>query len=178
MSKYPIIALSMLMLLLRSTAEAQPVSNSFRPDPDQALLNGLVLPGSGQVYNREAWKAPLVWGLFVVLGAYADEQHRQYVYATRSLEYINDSNPETVNPIFGRSASNLEQQSERFRRERDYAFILIGVTYILQALEAHVSAHLFDFDDDDVLSYRSKLSYAPTPVGTIFSWSLSLPLKS
>ena len=172
------IIVCLLLLAPQLPAQTLPAPKDFTPDPDRALLTALILPGSGQIYNREAWKAPIVWGMFMILGFYADEQHRQYSYTTQALHYLRDSNPETTNPLPRLSSSNLEQRSEGFRRERDYAFILISITYILQAIEAHVSAHLLDFDDDEALSYRSRLFYEPTPLGMIFNLSLSISLRS
>ena len=181
MKKY--LFLSLLYLTSFCLSEAQPLAQDtaqvFVPHPDKALLISLILPGIGQAYNRETWKIPIIWALFIGLGYYAEEKHRQYVYSSRSLLYVVDKSPSTQNRFPRLSQTDLEYREENFRRDRDYAFILIGLSYFLQAIEAHVSAHLLNFDSDPSLSYLPKPIQTQTPQGRAFglSFFFSVPLS-
>ena len=125
-------------------------------DPDQALLIGLALPGSGQVYNGEAWKLPPILGTAITLAYLMHMEHKLYIYTKTAFEFISDDNEDTTNPFPTRSRESLEGNMNRYRRNRDFYIILSGVTYFLQAAEAYVGAHLLKFDINKRLTPSDK----------------------
>jgi|GEM_PF-5933273 len=50
------------------------------PDPDVALRRSLILPGWGQVYNRRAWKVPIIYAGFGGAAYLFIDSQRQYRY--------------------------------------------------------------------------------------------------
>ena len=125
-------------------------------DPDQALLIGLALPGSGQVYNGESWKLPAVLGTAITLAYLVNMEHKLYIYTKTAFEFVSDENEDTVNPFPTRSRESLEGNMNRYRRNRDFYIILSGVAYFLQAAEAYVGAHLLRFNINKALTPSSK----------------------
>ena len=125
-------------------------------DPNQALLIGLALPGSGQIYNGEAWKLPPILGTAITLAYFMHMEHKLYIYAKTAFEFISDDNEETVNPFPTRSRESLEGNMNRYRRNRDFYIILSGVMYFLQATEAYVGAHLLKFDIQKTLTHSDQ----------------------
>lgn len=136
--------------------EATPISSyAKRYDPRKALLYAAVFPGSGQVYNKKYWKVPIVYGGFfggIYLVSFYQEQHVQY--RKELFELLND--PTATNPE-GLSEDQLRSLVDKARRERDYFLVLTGLWYILQMVDAHVDAHLKEFD----LNPKLKVSLEP-----------------
>jgi len=115
-------------------------SYATRYDPRKALLYAAVVPGLGQIYNKKYWKLPLVYGGFIFFASYIDIYQTGYTkYKAQLFDVLNGGqNPYTQD--------QLRTVVDRYRRERDYMIILMGGMYILQIIDAHVDAHLKEFD--------------------------------
>lgn len=118
---------------------------SKRFNPRKASLYSAILPGLGQAYNKKYWKVPIVYGGFFALGYTVDFYHENYTRFRQNLFAQIDDNPETINTT-GFTEQQLRRLIDRSRRERDFYMILTGVLYLLQIAEAHINAHLKEFD--------------------------------
>ena len=136
--------------------QTTPISSyAKRFDPRKALLYAAVLPGSGQVYNKKYWKLPIVYGGFfggIYLVSFYQEQHVRF--RKNLFELLDD--PTATNPN-GFTQDQLRSLVDKARRERDYFLVLTGLWYILQMVDAHVDAHLKEFD----LNPKLKVSLEP-----------------
>jgi Family of unknown function (DUF5683) len=130
------------------------VSYSDRFNPRKALLYAAVLPGGGQVYTKKYWKVPLVYGGFGFLVYAVKVSQDQYVlYKTDLFSVLNSppspttttTTPTATSPL-GLSVTQLRSIVDQTRRQRDYYLILSFFWYILQMVDAHVDAHLKEFD--------------------------------
>ena len=140
--------------------------------PAKAALWGLI-PGGGQVYNRDYWKVPVVYAalgglMYSVLFANKrfNEFDRAYLYRTDGDAATVDTNPRTINYPFTPSGdNNVKLSREFYRRNRDLSVIFTAVAYGLSIAEALVDAHMASFSVSDDLSMR----LAPTvvPVGSV-----------
>lgn len=137
-------------------------SYANRYDPRKALLFAAVLPGLGQVYNKKYWKLPLVYG-GIGATAYAINFYQDgYRLYRRELFYNLDNNlaqDTQVNPNTGYTTSQLRTIVDRYRRERDFMIIVMMGVYILQMVDAHVDAHLKEFDLNPNLQVRVEPSF-------------------
>ncbi len=141
--------------LVEQTTTTPISSYAQRFNPRKALLYAAVFPGSGQVYNKKYWKVPIVYAGFfggIYLVSFYQEQHVQY--RKDLFELLND--PTATNPN-GFSESQLRSLVDEARRERDYFLVLTGLWYILQMVDAHVDAHLKEFD----INPKLKVSLEP-----------------
>ena len=135
-------------------------SYAERFDPRKAILYAAVLPGLGQAYNKKYWKLPLVYGGFGIIGYYINTyndlytEYRGYLFDNleNGLAGENDENPEIE-----RTTGQLRTIVDKARRERDFMIILMGGMYLLQMVDAHVDAHLKEFD----LNPRLQVSIEP-----------------
>ena len=124
-------------------------SYAKRYSPRKAILYAAVLPGLGQVYNKKYWKVPLVYGGFYAIGFYMDQYNDIY---TEYKGYLFDNlenglrGENDVNPEINRTTGQLRTIVNKARRERDFMIILMGGMYLLQMVDAHVDAHLKEFD--------------------------------
>ncbi len=128
-------------------------SYATRFDPRKAMLYSAVMPGAGQFYNKKYWKMPLVYGGFAVtlsVVLFYDEQYK--IYKNELFDVINDPSG-SLSPS-GLTTDQLRTVINQARRERDFFIILTGFWYILQMVDAHVDAHLKEFDLNPKLQVR------------------------
>ncbi len=152
--------------------------------PSRALRRALVLPGGGQLYNRQYWKLPIVYAGFGVMTWRSIQANRNHKLYTRAFQYkdwqdeIDAGRTEThpfpefedeyeqvlIEQCDGNctaSANELEQIRDNFRRSRDLSRFGIGLIYGLSIIDAFVSAHLLDFDVGEDLTVQ----FLPHPNG-------------
>jgi hypothetical protein len=119
-----------------------------RFDPRKALFYSAILPGAGQAYNKKYWKIPLVYGGFLgllyVVKTYDDYETK---YKNQLFEIINYPDKQ-LSPVITNAELEKQLRSvvDSYRRQRDYFIILTGFFYLLQMVDAHVDAHLKEFD--------------------------------
>ena len=113
--------------------------------PGLASLYSAVLPGLGQAYNGKHWKIPVIYGTFFTFGFLIYDNNVKYQFFRKNLIAELDNNPETINDT-GREADNLRSNRDKYRRNRDFNMIMFTVTYFLQIADAHIDAHLLEFN--------------------------------
>ena len=129
-------------------------------DPNKASLYAAIFPGLGQVYNKQYWKLPFVYGGLMLFGHYINDRHQLFSAFRNAYLAETDDDPSTVNPFAGRfgSTSSLERNAESLRRDRDYLMILGTLYYLLTIVDAHISAHLSEFNVNEDLSFEVRPS--------------------
>lgn len=126
--------------------------------PHKATLWSL-LPGAGQVYNKKYWKLPIVYAGFGVIGYFVIANRNEYIKYNNayvcSFKADSDTSFVCADPLGSQyETSYLQSYRDYYRRNLELSFILLGVWYILQMLDATVDAHLFYWEVDDNLSLR------------------------
>jgi len=103
-----------------------------------AVGRSAILPGWGQYYNESYWKIPVVWG---VLGwftyLYVENNNLYKEYRDLYSESLEDGG--LGDPYYRRAR-------DTYRNERDKYALILGLSYLLNLIDAYVDAHLFDFD--------------------------------
>lgn len=137
--------------------------------PRRATYKSLIFPGLGQIYNRQYWKLPLVYGGFgTIFGIihYNNVRYKKY----RSYYYILVPHPEDptyVPPsttsvpyedgtIRDLDVNQLKRINDGYRRNRDLSIISLALVWGLNIIDANVSAHLKTFDVNDQISLEWK----------------------
>jgi hypothetical protein len=129
-------------------------SYAARFDPRKAIMYAAVLPGLGQVYNKKYWKLPLVYGGFIGFGYGISFYQDAYTkYKADLFDVLESDVPGAVSPD-GLNEEQLRRQVDKMRRERDFFIILMAGMYLLQMVDAHVDAHLKEFDLNPNLHVR------------------------
>jgi len=136
-------------------------SYASRYDPRKALLYAAVIPGLGQIYTKKYWKLPLVWGGMFALG-YAINFYQDGYTTYKAKLYFNLENgyeqDDDIYPGDDYTTANYRRIVDQYKRERDFMIILMGGVYLLQIIDAHVDAHLKEFD----LNPKLQMSVRPT----------------
>ncbi len=154
----------------------------------KATTLACIFPGAGQVYNKSYWKVPFVVGGFASLIYCIDWNNRGYQRFKKAYNLLSDyeAHPENypdgpTDEFHGRySASFIQNLRNNYRRNRDLCIILTGALYVLQIVDAHVDAHLKDYDISDDLSMNLEplvdYTYVPTAGGNrpVFGFNMSL----
>jgi len=129
-------------------------SYAKRYDPRKALMYSAVFPGAGQFYNKKYWKIPLVYGgFFGLIYVVSFYQKENLKYREQLFDIINDSSPGGLSPD-GYTQEQLRTLVDKTRRERDFFLVMNGLWYILQLVDAHVDAHLKEFDVNPKMQVR------------------------
>lgn len=122
-------------------------SYASRYDPRKAILFAAILPGLGQVYNKKYWKLPLVYGGLIGFGYGVSFYQKGYKEFKGGLFDLLESGEQTINLRgYDFTEDNLRRIVNQYRRERDFFIILTAGMYLLQMVDAHVDAHLKEFD--------------------------------
>lgn len=134
-----------------------------------------VLPGMGQAYNNQYWKIPLIYGGGIIIGHYINYNHKIFNEFRNTLVAELDQDPNTINPYTDRFRETaLSRNRDAFRRNRDLLILVGSAFYLLNIVDAHVSAHLNEFEVNDNLSLKVSPTIQTTP---LFSQTLSLSLS-
>ena len=121
---------------------------------NKATTLAMVCPGAGQIYNKSYWRVPIVVGGFATTIYCIDWNNRGYQRFKKAyrLKADYDAHPElypdgSQDEFGGRyNTSFLKNLRNSYRRNRDLCIILTAGLYILQIVDAHVDAHLQDYD--------------------------------
>ena len=155
----------------------------------RATTLALICPGAGQIYNKSYWRVPIVVGGFATTIYCIDWNNRGFQRFKKAyrLRADYDKNPGnypsgSTDEFNGRySATFLKNLRDSYRRNRDLCIILTAGMYILQAIDAHVDAHLRDYDISDDLSMSVSpmfdFGYAPTVGSNAAAFGMNMSFK-
>lgn len=145
-----------------SNAEAVSVDtvNYKMHSAHKATLYSMILPGLGQGYNKKYWKIPIIYagfGVFTYFIIFNNNEYNEwndaYIYALENP----DGDVPPINDYYEKYSYNpdiLRDQKDYYRRNRDLTYILTGLWYLLNVVDAAVDAHLMTWEVDEDLSIR------------------------
>lgn len=141
----------------------------FKPAPRRAVMYSAIFPGLGQVYNRQYWKLPIIYGGFTVFTYFILWNNRYYETYFEWHRDLIDGDPSTNswhNGLpYGRDPETVDQKwlegvysdrKDSYRYYRDFSIIGTVALYLLNIVDAYVDAQLFDFDMSPNLSMEIK----------------------
>lgn len=134
------------------------VSPDTVPKPSRVLFKSMIIPGWGQVVNRQVWKVPIIYGMLGGLTYYSilmNRNYQDYRAAYYNLQYPDEDPRFGPTPDYIPPDQNLESlrfSRNAYRNRRDLTFIGIALAYGLNIVDAYVFAHMRDFDVSDDLS--------------------------
>jgi hypothetical protein len=122
--------------------------------PTTAVLLSMALPGLGQFYNEQYWKAPIFLTAAGASVFFIVDNQRQFADASDVYDDAvanNDPNQDFY-----------LRQREFYRDNRDLAIAALLVTYLIAGVDAYVGAHLYDYTvDQPVAIYPAWGTYGP-----------------
>ncbi len=131
--------------------------------PARAAFYSAILPGLGQVYNGKGlyWRLPIIYG---ALGAgiysytWNNKQYNRFrdVYKAR-LAGVDPNSPDLEFNDF--SDDQLIDRQRRFRKDQELSLLITVGLYVLNIIDANVTAHLQQFNVSKDLSFAPKLDF-------------------
>lgn len=138
----------------------QPADSVFRfftahPSPKRAALYSALLPGLGQVYNKQYWKTGVVYAGLGVIAGFMVSNVRQYRFYHKVYIGRIDADPSTTDTLVQYSNDDINTLRKGYRTYTEYTAIAGSLAYLLTILDAYVSAHLKTFDMSRDISFRA-----------------------
>ena len=155
--------------------------------PRIATIRSAICPGLGQIYNKEYWKLPIVYGALAIptyTFFYNDHYYSltKYAYEAKyNAEHNKDSSGLAgIDPqLKNLDLNSLLKYRNAFRRDRDYSVMWFVILWGLNVVDATVFAHLKDFNVSDNLSMKIEPKFTPTGTFNVSSGLvLTFMLKS
>ena len=147
--------------------------------PKKAGYLSAVLPGLGQAYNNRYWKIPIIYGTFGTVGYFIGWNNNKY-QQYRNAYLLKKSFPidELDDPLaIGISEDNLKRGLDYYRRNRDLLMVVLVGVYLIQVLDAHIDAHLMEFDVSEDLTFRIEPGIETQSLWTSQQYGVKLTLN-
>lgn len=129
-----------------------------RKIPRKAGLYSAIIPGAGQLYTKKYWKIPIIYAGLITSAYYMKESDNSYqLYRETYLNRMNENNSDIFQGQY--SDADLKTLTNYYRRNREISILCFLGTYILNIVDASVSAHLFNYDISDDLSLHIQPIY-------------------
>ncbi len=141
--------------------------------PKKAGLYSAIIPGAGQIYTKKYWKVPIIYAGFITSAYYINESNNSYqLYKNSYLGRITGNNDDEFQGQY--SDSDLKILTDHYKRNREISILCFFGTYILNIIDASVTAHLFDYDISNDLSLRIQPMFFSREQASGISFSINL----
>jgi len=147
--------------------------------PKKATIMSAIIPGAGQIYNKKYWKAPVIW-IGIGTSLYLSQMYRDLYHDFRTEYLLELGYPATQSKYHDQATlASLESTKNAYKQWMETSYIVAGVIYVLQILDANVDAQLITFDVSDDLSMNIIPTAYPnlTNPSPTMGLTLSLNLK-
>jgi hypothetical protein len=158
--------------------------------PRTSTIRSAMVPGWGQVYNRQYWKLPLVAGAFAVNIYFIARNDMRYHYYKNILgnTYVNGTASTTTTfnvPLYDDANTVREYNQDQlnnivagYRKNRDGSYLILLAVWAANIVDANVTAHLKTFDMTDDISLKIQPTFSsPDIMEPIFGAKLILAFK-
>lgn len=129
--------------------------NTKTPLPKRAGMYSALVPGLGQIYNRQYWKAGLTYAGFGVITGFMISNIKQYQYYHKAYIGRIDADPTTTDTITLYTTEDINTLRKGYRTYTEYTVIAGTLGYLISILDAYISAHLKTFDMSKDISFQT-----------------------
>ncbi len=150
-------------LQYKSIIVKAPAVNQTFLDPKKVMRRSLFVPGWGQITNKEAWKVPIIYGVYGGLAYYSiylTKEYHQYraAYYNSFPQHDDFRFGQTPEHLMGSNPTFLKSRRNELKNTRDIIYVSLVAAHLLNAVDAYVFAHLRSFDVSDDLSMNAKIN--------------------
>lgn len=149
----------------------------------KTALSSAILPGLGQIKNKQIIKVPIIYAGLGTTLAIALYNQSQYIDLRDAYRIRIDGDSTTIDVYdinCGSGEVPLSNQRlltfrDEYKRDRDFFLILTGLVYGLNIIDAYVFAHLKSFEIDDNLTLKPNINV--NPIFASFHTSITIKYK-
>ena len=173
------LLIALIILPLKANCQYIADTITTKPhSPNTALWKSAIIPGWGQVYNRQAWKIGIIYGgVAVITYIGVDNYHNAQKFKT---EYLNRNNGNTADllPEYANYPDqNIYNLYQAYEKNFQLSIIAGVALYALNLIDAYCYGHLFDFQINDDLSLQISPAVQSLPIGVGLASGISLQLR-
>lgn len=148
--------------------------------PKRAVLFSII-PGGGQIYNRQYWKLPIIVGAYTACYYAISWNNNNLIEYTNAFRDIKSDRPldhDTWQDFLPYGASpesyvnnvqfhdQLRRGRDFYRRYRDLSIIITAAVYLLVMVDAYVDAELYSFDITPDLTLSAQPTLLPPTIAS------------
>lgn len=123
--------------------------------PKRAGLYSAILPGLGQIYNKQYWKTGLVAVAAGTVTYFIIDNRKNYQKYQEAYISRIDNNPATTDTYYQYSINDIDILRRGFRKYYEYSIISGTLCYLVNILDAFTSSHLKTFDMSKNISMKA-----------------------
>ena len=154
------------------TGFTQSIKDNKIKSAKKASILSIILPGSGQIYNKKYWKVPIIYSSLATSIYFICENQKKLTNYENA--YVDRVNGRTDDYIDVYNNTQLISIIDYYERNRDISMMITAAIYLLNIVDASVDAHLFDFDVSEDLSIETKPEIINTPNGKTKALSIKM----
>ncbi len=174
--------------LVKKLSKKDSLKKFYKIIPRISTIRSAMVPGWGQINNRQPWKLPFIAGAFGVNIFFIIYNDTRYHYYKDYLQQASDqglASTATLSvPLYNQSISRdynsnqLNTIVSGYRRNRDGSYLLLAVVWVANIIDANVTAHLKTFDMTDDISLKIQPTITSPDMATpVFGAKLTFAFK-
>ncbi|RYE19388.1 MAG: hypothetical protein EOP42_29135 [Sphingobacteriaceae bacterium] len=163
----------------------QPKEKIYHPDsthlPHTAIIKSLTVPGLGQIYNKQYWKLPIVYGGFGLLGYSFYVAQTNYKEFLRVAQLQNRGSYSQIDEQYRNVApATIIVYKDFYHRNRDLTIIGTVAFWGIQAIDAYIAAkfqHSYTMDNNLGFKISPAIISSPAFAYSSFTPGMKLTFK-
>ncbi len=141
--------------MCQTVCAQEPITPTKPHSPKRATTYSAILPGLGQVYNKQAWKIPIIYALGGATAYVAISNYQNSIkFKTEYYNRIEGKTADLLPDYATYSDESILALHQAYDKNFQLGVMLTAAVYLLNVVDAMVYGHLFDFDINDNLSGR------------------------
>ncbi len=168
--------LLILVSIAQSLSAQQPTEPVKAHSPKRATIYSAILPGMGQVYNKQAWKIPIIYAIGATTVYISIDNYKKSIkFKDEYFNRLNGNTSELLSDYATYSDESILSLHQAYNKNFQLGIIITGAVYLLNIVDAMVYGHLFDFEINEDLG--ASIRPFATPSFGCFSPSIGMSLS-
>lgn len=137
-----------------------------------------ILPGAGQVYNKQAWKIPIIYaGAGVATYLAINNYNNAVKFKTEYYNRIENNTAELLTDYSKYSDESILSLYNAYNKNFQLSIVAGVAVYLLNIIDAMVYGHLYEFNIDENLSAKISPYYLPPTSFSTHNIGFNLSIK-